>query len=501
MSPEMELLIRCSGFNFSTSNMSRIRELQHAKINWHLLLWFARWHRVELQLYHCFKQNEDGLIPETIMNSLQHVTHAHTHNNLFMQRELLNLLKLLKSHQVTAVPVKGPLMASILSKDKFYYQSGSIHLILLRQNVPVVKDILGNEGYIKIGRSTFSHSGKRTVVKIHSSLTNSIVTSKNESFRNRLVTFKIGPDEYVSLSPVDHLLFLCISGARKHWARIGLVSELSGFVQSNKELNWPLLLKEARVLQAKRILLSGLQLGSQLMGLSIPSLIYKESAEDKAIKKITRLSVKLLANTGKRAVNNVEFLYYQTSLRKGIKDKLIYSRNFLRKLRFQNKMRRPHLLYGPRGLAEFVPTSPEIVERMLELAEAGPQDRLYDLGSGDGIIVITAAKKIGLRSVGIEMNPALIEKAKVKAEAEGVSHLVSFVEQDVLTADFSSATIITSYLRSFGNKKLLPHFRKQLKPGIRIITCDFSIPGLLPEKCVIVENGVRYVTYLYLWTL
>jgi ubiquinone/menaquinone biosynthesis C-methylase UbiE len=99
------------------------------------------------------------------------------------------------------------------------------------------------------------------------------------------------------------------------------------------------------------------------------------------------------------------------------------------------------------------------------------------------------------------MNPALIEKAKVKAEAEGVSHLVSFVEQDVLTADFSSATIITSYLRSFGNKKLLPHFRKQLKPGIRIITCDFSIPGLLPEKCVIVENGVRYVTYLYLWTL
>ena len=143
----------------------------------------------------------------------------------------------------------------------------------------------------------------------------------------------------------------------------------------------------------------------------------------------------------------------------------------------------------------------EIVERMLELAEAGPQDRLYDLGSGDGIIVITAAKKIGLRSVGMEMNPALIEKAKVKAEAEGVSHLVSFVEQDVLTADFSSATIITSYLRSFGNKKLLPHFRKQLKPGIRIITCDFSIPGLLPEKCVIVENGVRYVTYLYLWTL
>jgi cyclopropane fatty-acyl-phospholipid synthase-like methyltransferase len=130
----------------------------------------------------------------------------------------------------------------------------------------------------------------------------------------------------------------------------------------------------------------------------------------------------------------------------------------------------------------FVPTPIEVVDKMLEIAEVQKDDVVYDLGSGDGRVVIRAAKKYGARGVGIEMDQSLIDKARTAAEAEGVSHLVEFRAEDALKTNLSPATVVTLYMLPWFNEAMKPNFKKHLKPGSRIVAHDFGIEGWKPDK-------------------
>ncbi len=134
----------------------------------------------------------------------------------------------------------------------------------------------------------------------------------------------------------------------------------------------------------------------------------------------------------------------------------------------------------------FVPSPMEIVNRMLEVAEIKSGDVLYDMGSGDGRIVIQAAKKYGVRGVGIDLNATLVEKAKQNATQEGVSHLVEFRAVDGLAVDLSEATVVTLYMFKWFNNQLRPKL-KRLKPGSRVVAHDFDIDDWKPTKVEYVE--------------
>jgi SAM-dependent methyltransferase len=155
----------------------------------------------------------------------------------------------------------------------------------------------------------------------------------------------------------------------------------------------------------------------------------------------------------------------------------------------------------------FVPTPIEVVDRMLEIAEVQKGDIIYDLGSGDGRIVIRAAKKYGTRGVGIEMDQTLVDKARKSAQAEGVSHLVEFRVEDALAADISPATVVTLYMLPWFNAAMKPSFQKNLKPGARIVAHDFGIDGWPPvktEKLPDLEyrgSGYKHEHVLYLWKI
>src|SRR6059036_2838663 len=129
----------------------------------------------------------------------------------------------------------------------------------------------------------------------------------------------------------------------------------------------------------------------------------------------------------------------------------------------------------------FVPTPIEVIDSMLELAEVKKGDVIYDLGSGDGRIVIRAAKKYGARAVGIEMDSMLLVKARNDAKAAGVSHLVKFRSEDALNANISQATVVTLYMLPWFNEAMKPSFKKYLKPGARIVAHDFGIDGWKPD--------------------
>ena len=151
------------------------------------------------------------------------------------------------------------------------------------------------------------------------------------------------------------------------------------------------------------------------------------------------------------------------------------------------------------SLAPFVPSPYDVVNRMLTLAEVTKDDVVYDLGCGDGRIVITAAQRFGARGVGVDIDPQRIAESNANAERAGVQHLVRFIEQDALTVDVSEATVVTLYLLSSSNMKLRPLLTRQLAPGARIVSHAFSMGDWEPDVIDRFEDERGNTRSLYLW--
>lgn len=150
--------------------------------------------------------------------------------------------------------------------------------------------------------------------------------------------------------------------------------------------------------------------------------------------------------------------------------------------------------------APYVPTPQVVVDQMLAMADIGPDDVIYDLGSGDGRIVITAAQKFGARGVGIEIDPELVALANTNAAAAGVSDRVQFREEDLFKTDFRDATVVTLYLLQEVNLRLRPILLTQLKPGSRIISHSYNMGDWEPEAVEVVQ-GPNKLHILYKWTV
>ena len=143
----------------------------------------------------------------------------------------------------------------------------------------------------------------------------------------------------------------------------------------------------------------------------------------------------------------------------------------------------------------FVPTREAVVEAMLKAAKVGATDVVYDLGCGDGRIVIAAAK-LGARGVGIDIDPQRIKEANANAETAGVTDKVKFLNQDLFTTDISEASVVTLYLLPSLNVKLMPKLKAELKPGTRIVSHDFDMGDWQPDETIQVDGKT-----VYLWTI
>jgi SAM-dependent methyltransferase len=155
----------------------------------------------------------------------------------------------------------------------------------------------------------------------------------------------------------------------------------------------------------------------------------------------------------------------------------------------------------PTNLAPYVPTPAEVVDRMLAFAKVGPKDVLYDLGCGDGRIVIAAAKKYGARGVGVDIDPQRINESIANARKAGVEKLVTFSLEDAMKTDVSKATVVTLYLLSFANVQLRPILQKQLKPGARIVSHNFGMGDWEPHEIDSFTDSNGGTRTLYLWRI
>lgn len=145
----------------------------------------------------------------------------------------------------------------------------------------------------------------------------------------------------------------------------------------------------------------------------------------------------------------------------------------------------------------FVPTPQEVVEAMLKMANTQKGDIVYDLGSGDGRIPITAVQKFGVvRATGIDIDPQRIKEANENAKKAGVTSQVRFLNQDLFTSNISEATVVTLYLLDSLNEKLRPKLWAELKPGTRIVSNTFRMGDWMPEKTETVSGRT-----IYFWTV
>ena len=152
---------------------------------------------------------------------------------------------------------------------------------------------------------------------------------------------------------------------------------------------------------------------------------------------------------------------------------------------------------------EYVPTPQNVVDKLLEVAKIGKDDVLYDLGCGDGRIVINAAKNFGIKAVGFDIDPKRVAESKANVKSNGVEHLVTIEQKDIFTVDLSKASVVTLYLLPELNVRLIPQLEK-LKPGSRIVSHDFDMEGVEPEKTWTViardhREPVNREHYVYLW--
>jgi cyclopropane fatty-acyl-phospholipid synthase-like methyltransferase len=159
---------------------------------------------------------------------------------------------------------------------------------------------------------------------------------------------------------------------------------------------------------------------------------------------------------------------------------------------------RAQMIDGANNLAPYVPSPQVVVERMLEAAGLKPGEMLYDLGAGDGRVVITAAQKFKARAVGVELSPELCKRAAAQVKALGLSDQVSIIHADLLTVDLRPADVVTLYLLTSSNDRLKPNLEKYLKPGARVVSHDFVIRGWKPARTEHVESGSRvHKIYVY----
>jgi SAM-dependent methyltransferase len=159
----------------------------------------------------------------------------------------------------------------------------------------------------------------------------------------------------------------------------------------------------------------------------------------------------------------------------------------------------PGLAQDPRyvnKLAPYVASPVRVVDRMLELANIKPGETVYDLGCGDGRILIAAVEKYKAKAVGVEISPKVVAKARAQIQKAGISGQARVIEGDLLETDLSGADVVTIYLTTAFNEQLRPRLEKYLKPGARVVSHDYAVPGWKPTR-IDVADGQKHHIYLY----
>ena len=338
--PEDELIVCCARTNIDNKTKEKIIYLLDEELNWDYLIYEALKHHVMPLLYFNLNSICSEKIPEGVMDKLRYYFDYNTRRNSMLSRELIQILKLLKEHNIIAIPYKGPEMAAQIYGNQALRQFNDIDLFLLKMDIVKAKEILNLHGY-KL-KYNFNNKAEETYLKYFHEYAlfnekKGITLDLNWRFSFLIYSFPVdlgsNSDIFEITAPVDFnnlrtlnirneflILILCIHIAGHQWTKLYLICDIFELFQSTNKIDYQLLLNRSKDMGIKRILLINFLLIQELYNLKLPKKISDEINDDKKIKKISKKIANNMFNENNRNFINELTLRFKT--RERFQDKI-----------------------------------------------------------------------------------------------------------------------------------------------------------------------------------
>lgn len=537
MRDEAELLICCARIRMNPEMSERMRALLQEGIDWTYLYRLALMHGMMPLLYWHLHNTCPEAVPTAPMNYLRDYFFDNAKRNLIVGGEVCRLFESLSSNGILAIPFRGPTLAASIYGNVVLRQFSDLELLVRRRDVAKATELLLSLGYRPRFHVThakdagllqyrcdhlYLYSDEGFFVKLLLRIMPRQLTHRLETARlwERFELPGLGGHEVLSLRPEELLLLLCAHGVEQFREQHPWTSDVAILTGLHGVVNWETLLEQAGAWGSMRALLLGLYLASDLLGVALPEEVLRRVQRDPAVTSLATQARQRLVLETSGPPGVLESCLFHLKARERLRDKIRHTFlaitpghgdwEFLRLpscLSFLYYLLRPIRVTGELfqrrvlDLAPFDPTPMEVVDRMLAMAEVGSTDVVYDVGCGDGRIVIQAAKRYGARGVGVDIDPRRIAHAKARARKEGVEHLVTFIQQDAKTVEVLEATVVTLFLSGPGNLKLRQTLQEQLRPGARIVSRNFHMADWSPERTEILVDATDLINTLYLWRI
>lgn len=499
------------------------------------LLWVGHRHGMLPLVEHALRDAASPVLPGRIAAQLTDHADANARRQALHLREAVTVAEALGAAGRRVLALRSPVAAAALYDEPGQRQVEPIELLVPRADRAAAVALLIGLGYEPVhrlpprrdaalrrarGLAPFHHPTFDVRLHLHDRLTPAYFSFDLpfDDLWRRLQVYACPSGGLPGLSAEDLLLLTCVHGAFNLWDRLVWLSDLARVIERST-IDWPRLYARARATGSSRMLLAGLRLAADLLGLDLPAdvAVLTETPAVAALAASAR--ERLLWDRRGRTGETERARFRLAALERPI-DRIGYGLGFATSPSLEDwaGLDLPDALTGLYGLvrplrlaaavaglgagsarAPFFATPYPVVERMLAAAAVGPDDLVYDLGCGDGRIVIEAARRRGARGVGFDLDPARIEESRANARAAGVEHLVSFVEADIDTVDLGPATVVAIWTLPVVNLRLRPRLQAQLRPGARIVGHGFDMDDWAPTRTELVTGGEPVPVYV--WTV
>ncbi|MCI0528606.1 MAG: nucleotidyltransferase family protein [Nitrospira sp.] len=340
--PEIELLLCCARTRINSKTTARIKTLLQEDLNWDYLLRIALQRSMMPLLYWNLNATYRGDVPKNTLAQLRAYFQANARHNLFLTRELLKLLKLFETHDIPAIPYKGPVLASSVYGNLSLRQFGDLDILVPQRNLLKAKDLLITQGYQPLTEwnngleNSFQTSaynlkfirndGVISLLELHWRVTPPYFSYpfELESFWERLEPISLAGTTVLGLALEDLLLILCIHGSKDNWRQLGWVCDVAELIYLRPELNWERVMVQANKLGCERMLYLGLFMASDLLGATLPKEVWSKMQADPMVKSLAQQMRERLFSEDTPSLSGIKKHVYYLRLREKWRDKLAY---------------------------------------------------------------------------------------------------------------------------------------------------------------------------------
>jgi hypothetical protein len=537
ISSEVALILACARVSLDAEGKERIKALLQRDLDWEFILRVAERHRVTALLFLNLTRANLEAIPPHILNRLANRVCRATAGNLSKAAELLGILDPFAKQGIRGVSFKGPTLSACAYGGLQLREFNDLDIMVRRTDVPVACDILTRRGYrpppdwsllspkmifslSSVNAYHFERVSEGFNVDLQWPTRIGFFPLRMNVLLERVEQKLLLGAEVTTFTPEALLLVLCVHATCHEWQKLALACDIAELLRSNPRLDWTWLLKESCASGCRRRVLLGLLLAKRLLGSSLPDIVAAEIQANPAVDSLATQVEEDLFCESRGAPSLWRSYAFTLRAMDGVLQRIRFCLRLglspgiadLRALRLPRALFpfyfliRPlrlimrHLLLGSADrTGPYVPTPPEVVRKMLDMAKVGPNDVVYDLGSGDGRIVIVAAEKYGAKAVGVEFDEGRFKESSARLLELGLEKCGKIVRGNLFKTDVRPASVVTLYLLPDFNQRLRPRLEKELRPGTRLVSHNYSMDTWKAEQeeTVVLADGDSHRVFLY----